>query len=167
MATSGTVGQTVISTAKVIEHAVRRCGLLASQQTPEVVYVAKDCLFLLLMHYANTSLNLWCVERKLVGLQEGRRALSGEEDPAAALPKEAQEGWPGSALMTDIIPFAKPPKDVANMTADEILAHLKGRFKTGLAVVAFNDDGLVEVNSNMTHERAYWALNVASRLMIE
>lgn len=73
MATSGTVGQTVISTAKVIEHAVRRCGLLASQQTPEVVYVAKDCLFLLLMHYANTSLNLWCVERKLVGLQEGRR----------------------------------------------------------------------------------------------
>ena len=73
MATSGTVGQTVISTAKVIEHAVRRCGLSASSQTPETVYVAKDCLHLLLMHYANTSLNLWCVERKLVGLQVGRR----------------------------------------------------------------------------------------------
>jgi len=73
MATSGTIGQTVISTAKVIEHAVRRCGLQASMQTPETVYVAKDCLFLLLMHYANTSLNLWCVDTKYLGLQPGQK----------------------------------------------------------------------------------------------
>lgn len=73
MATSGTIGQTVISTAKVIEHAVRRCGLPASSQTPETVYVAKDCLFLLLMHYANTSLNLWCVDTHYVGLQPGQK----------------------------------------------------------------------------------------------
>ena len=73
MATSGTIGQTVISTAKVIEHAVRRCGLPASAQTPETVYVAKDCLYLLLMHYANTSLNLWCVSNELVGLQPGQK----------------------------------------------------------------------------------------------
>jgi len=67
MATSGTIGQTIISTAKVLEHALRRAGVAASVQTPETVDIARECLYLLLMHYANTSLNLWCIEKVLIG----------------------------------------------------------------------------------------------------
>jgi len=72
MATSGTVAQTVISTAKVLEHALRRAGLPASAQTPDTVDVARECLYLLLAHYANTSLNLWCIEQKFIALVAGQ-----------------------------------------------------------------------------------------------
>ena len=67
MTTSGTVGQTVISTAKVLEHALRRTGISASMQTPETVSIARECLHLLLTHYANTTLNLWCIEKVILG----------------------------------------------------------------------------------------------------
>ena len=73
MSTSETVGQTVISTAKVLEHALRRCGVQASQQIPETVYTASECLYLLLMHYANRGLNLWCIEKKLLGYRSGKK----------------------------------------------------------------------------------------------
>ena len=72
MATSGTVGVTVISTNRVIEHALRRAGIATSSQTPEIVQIAKECLYLLLTHYSNTSLNLWCVEPILLGLNPGQ-----------------------------------------------------------------------------------------------
>lgn len=73
MTTSGTVGQTVINTAKVLEHALRRCGLSPVIQTPEVITVAMECLYLLLTHYANRGLNLWCIERTLIGYQVGKK----------------------------------------------------------------------------------------------
>lgn len=69
MATSGTVGQTVLDTARVIEHAFRRCKVPTSRQTAESVQIAKDNLYLLLAHLSNKGLNLWCVERQYVGLK--------------------------------------------------------------------------------------------------
>ena len=69
MTTSGTVGQTIVNTSKVIEHALRRCKFDVSRQTPEVVEIAKSCLYILLANYANSPLNLWCVERRLMGYQ--------------------------------------------------------------------------------------------------
>lgn len=63
MATSGTVGQTVITTDKLLDHAFRRCGLSVAQQTPESVEASKESLFMLLVHLANRGLNLWCVEK--------------------------------------------------------------------------------------------------------
>lgn len=76
MATSGTVGQTTINTATVIEHALRRCGLNPIIQTPESIDIAKECLYLLLTHYANRGLNLWCVERDLIGYRQGQKEYS-------------------------------------------------------------------------------------------
>ena len=73
MATSGTIGQTIISTNKVLEHALRRAGVAPSQQTPETVDIAKECLYLLLTHYSNTGLNLWCVEPKILGCVPGQK----------------------------------------------------------------------------------------------
>lgn len=70
--TSGTIGDTVIDTASVLEHAFRRVKVHPAQQTPELVQIAKDNLYLLLMNLANRGLNLWAVESQFVGLQTGQ-----------------------------------------------------------------------------------------------
>lgn len=72
MATSGTIGQTTINTAKILEKALRRCGLNPSIITPEIVETAKEDLFLLLTSLAQRGLNLWCIDKKLMGLATGQ-----------------------------------------------------------------------------------------------
>lgn len=72
MASSGTVGQTVIDTAKLFDHAWRRCGLQPQQQTPELIASAKESLFMLLVHLASRGLNLWAVEKNIQGLVTGQ-----------------------------------------------------------------------------------------------
>lgn len=69
MATSGTVALTTISTAKLIEHAIRRCGLSPTTQTAETMQTARECLYLLMLSLATRGLNLWCVETDLIGLR--------------------------------------------------------------------------------------------------
>lgn len=76
MATSGTVGQTTIDTAKVIEHAFRRCKVPTARQTAEAVGIAQENLYLLLTALANRGLNLWCVETQYVGLQNMQATYS-------------------------------------------------------------------------------------------
>lgn len=72
MTTSGTVGQTVIQTNKVLEKAVRRCGLLPAVLTPEYVASSNESLFMLLLSLANRGLNLWCIEKSLMGMTVGQ-----------------------------------------------------------------------------------------------
>jgi hypothetical protein len=72
MATSGTVATTTINTAKLIEHAIRRCGLSPTSQTSETMQTARECLYLLMLSLANNGLNLWCVETNYIGLKEGQ-----------------------------------------------------------------------------------------------
>src|SRR5574338_256979 len=72
MATSGTVATTTITTAKLIEHAVRRCGLPPTSITYETIEVASQALYLLLLGLANRGLNLWCIDKYLLGLKEGK-----------------------------------------------------------------------------------------------
>lgn len=67
MTTSGTVGATVIDTAKVLEHAMRRAGVPAASQTPETIDIAKDNLFLLLSNLSNRGITLWCVDKIIMG----------------------------------------------------------------------------------------------------
>lgn len=71
--TSGTVGNTVIDTAAMLEHAFRRVRVPPYQQTPEVVQIAKENLYLLLLNLANRGLNLWCVQTDLIGLSSGQQ----------------------------------------------------------------------------------------------
>jgi len=70
--TSGTVGLTVIDTSTLIEHALRRCRILPSAQTPETVQVAKDSLYFLMLNVGNRGLNLWAVEPVFLGVNSGR-----------------------------------------------------------------------------------------------
>lgn len=68
MATSGTVGQTTLTVIEVLEHAARRCGLLAAQLTPEHLKLMRDNLFLFLSQLSNRGVNLWAVDRPMLGL---------------------------------------------------------------------------------------------------
>jgi hypothetical protein len=72
MATSGTVARTVLDTGVLLEHAMRRCGIPASMQTPESVEIGKQNLYLLLLNLANRGINLWCVEKDLIGVATGK-----------------------------------------------------------------------------------------------
>jgi hypothetical protein len=64
MATSGIIGQTRISAIKLIEKALRRCGVSPSLATAEILDTAREDLFMLLMSMLNRGLNLWCVDRQ-------------------------------------------------------------------------------------------------------
>lgn len=72
MATSGTVATTTIDTAALLEHSLRRCGILPSAQTPEIVLMAKENMYLLLLGLSNSGLNLWAVEKAFIGLNAGQ-----------------------------------------------------------------------------------------------
>lgn len=72
MATSGTVGSTVIDTAKLIDHAVRRCGKDVSVLSAEDLDTAMESLYTFLSSLTNRGVNLWAIDKELVGLSENR-----------------------------------------------------------------------------------------------
>lgn len=75
MAFSGTVSQTVFNTRRVIDNAVRRCKVPAQSITSEHLDIAKDQLFLFLGELANQGTPLWCIEKVIVPLYDGRGDL--------------------------------------------------------------------------------------------
>lgn len=72
MATSGTVGSTVIDFTKLLEKSIRRCGLLPAQLTPETVASAQESAFMFLLSMTGRGINLWCVERNVLPLVAGQ-----------------------------------------------------------------------------------------------
>jgi hypothetical protein len=68
MSTSGTVGQTVISVQKLIDHGARRAGKLAEELTDEQVLAAKDSLYYLLSNMANRGIQYWCIVKNVLGM---------------------------------------------------------------------------------------------------
>ena len=69
MSTSGTVGQTVVSVQKLIDHGARRAGKLAEELTDEQVLSAKDSLWYLLSNMANRGIQYWCIVKDILGMQ--------------------------------------------------------------------------------------------------
>lgn len=72
MSTSGVVGGTRISVTRIIEKALRRCGLSPTSNTAETMETAREDLFMLLMSLSNRGLNLWCIDRQDIQLQAGQ-----------------------------------------------------------------------------------------------
>ena len=68
MATSGTIGTTNFTVAQLLEHAFRRCGVPPSKITPEDEQTARESLYMLIVSLASRGINLWCVEKNLLGL---------------------------------------------------------------------------------------------------
>ncbi len=72
MATSGTVGQTVISVDNLIQHSLRRAGVTAAQVTTDIQKAARDNLFFYLCTLANEGINLWAIEKTIIGYIAGK-----------------------------------------------------------------------------------------------
>lgn len=75
MATSGTVGQTRVSTQKVIDHAFRRARIPPQKITREHIHVAKDLLYLILSGWANKGIVLWAVQSHLLPMYAGKQTV--------------------------------------------------------------------------------------------
>jgi hypothetical protein len=72
MTTSGTVGQTTIDVSTLMEHAARRCGVLATSIGGEQQLAARESLFMMLSYLANRGLSLWCVQKDLIAFVPGQ-----------------------------------------------------------------------------------------------
>lgn len=66
--TSGTVGTTQFTVDRLLDHAYGRCGVLPSKITPESDQRARESLFAFMVSMAARGINLWCVEKNIVGL---------------------------------------------------------------------------------------------------
>jgi hypothetical protein len=75
MATSGTVGQTVFETRKVIDHAFRRCKVPPQGITSENIDTALDLLFLNLSALATYGIPLWVIEKTILPIYRGQRSV--------------------------------------------------------------------------------------------
>lgn len=76
MAYSNTVSQTVFTTQRVIDNAVRRCRIPAEQITSEAISIANDMLYLLLSDLANQGVPLWCIQKCIYPLYEGTPTIT-------------------------------------------------------------------------------------------
>ena len=65
--TSGTVGQTVVTTARLIESALRKAGVPSTTITPDIWRAASDCLYDFCISLSNGGVNLWCIEQIVLG----------------------------------------------------------------------------------------------------
>lgn len=72
MATSGTVGQTVITVQELIDDAARACGKLAEELTVEQIESAKRNLFYLLSSLINKGIQYFAIKKTVIGLQKDR-----------------------------------------------------------------------------------------------
>lgn len=72
MSTSGTIGTTKINTSRIIEKALRRCGVPLGKITPEILNTAAENLYLFLLSMSGRGLNLWCVDKQMMGMQQGQ-----------------------------------------------------------------------------------------------
>lgn len=68
MSLSGTVGQTTIEVAGILDHVIRRCGLTPDKLTPEIANTITDSMYFFLSNLSNRGINLWRVLRTLVGV---------------------------------------------------------------------------------------------------
>lgn len=64
--TSGTVNATQVDITTLMEHSVRRCGVLPSMFSSELQLAAKESLFFLLADLANDGISLWCVDKVVI-----------------------------------------------------------------------------------------------------
>jgi len=72
VATSGTVGQTVINVSTMLEHAFRRAGLSPTEATTDSINSAKQNLYFYLSALSNDGVNLWTIEKKVFGMNIGQ-----------------------------------------------------------------------------------------------
>lgn len=73
MATSGTVGQTVVTVQNLIDSGARRAGKLAEELTSEQILAAKQSLYYVLSNLVNIGVQYWCINKVIVGLNPDKQ----------------------------------------------------------------------------------------------
>lgn len=68
---SGTLGQTVFTNAKIIEHAFRRCSVLPERLGAEQIGIARDLLYLIMQEWTNAGFPLWTRQFNLLPIAIG------------------------------------------------------------------------------------------------
>lgn len=68
MTTSGTISNTTIDVATIIEHATRRAGVSPADITTDSLNSATQSLFFYLSALANDGVSLWTIEKKIIGM---------------------------------------------------------------------------------------------------
>jgi hypothetical protein len=71
ISTSGTVGQTRFTTQQLLDHAFRRCGKQPSTVSAENLETATNLLRMTMDTLASRGIAMWCIEKQLVGINEG------------------------------------------------------------------------------------------------
>jgi len=59
-------------TDQVLSHAMRRCGVAPTGQTPEIIALSQECLFLLLLSLSSRGINLWAVDKQIIDSVVGK-----------------------------------------------------------------------------------------------
>ena len=76
MAYSGTINETKITVAQLIEFAFRESGKPAEEQTPEYINAAKQALFYILQNLSNRGVNLWMLKVLLLGTKADQTVVT-------------------------------------------------------------------------------------------
>ncbi len=72
MTTSGTVGATTIRVVDILEDALKACGVSTVEMTPEVYKTAQNNLYFYLSALANDGIQLWTIQKYIIGLIPGQ-----------------------------------------------------------------------------------------------
>ncbi len=184
MATSGTVGQTVIDVTNVIEHAYRRCGKLASTISSELQLSARENLFFLLSDLANRGLSLWCVQKQVLGVTANQVQFplqAGTVDVMTTLYRTKTDltgstisgvGWQGidlgvgneTAAYNAAITFtgATTPTLVFESSTDNVTWIQQASFLSGVAVAA---NTWICVDADNAPAVQYWRVRDTSGIL--
>lgn len=64
----------IIDQVKIIEHAARLAGVPSSRISSELLTIARENLYLILVELGNECTNLWALEDRTIGLRKGQAA---------------------------------------------------------------------------------------------
>lgn len=106
MAYSGTINQTKINVAEMVEYAFRDAGKMAEEITPEYTKAAKQALFYILQALSNKGLNLWTIETHLLGAVQAQTVLPMPPGTVEVL--EANWRYVQSPQISDALPLNNP-----------------------------------------------------------
>jgi hypothetical protein len=71
MTSSGTYGATTIEVADIMDHVMRRVGLNPGLLSAEIIITIKNNLFMFLSTLSNRGINLWKINRPIIGVYPG------------------------------------------------------------------------------------------------
>lgn len=71
MTSSGTYGTTSIEIADIMDHVMRRVGLNPGLLSAEIIITIKNNLFMFLSTLSNRGINLWKINRPIIGVYPG------------------------------------------------------------------------------------------------